>query len=81
MQEFFEWTSIGFGAISAVLWAWASFKRIPRLTVGFGGVLLDDNPWLVAQERLSRVTRWASALTAFAVTSQTVAAVLEKLSI
>lgn len=81
MQEFFEWAAIGFGAISAGLWAWAAFKRIPRLSVGWGGVLLDDNPWIVAQDRLANVTRWASAITAFAVTSQTVAAVLEKLSI
>lgn len=80
MQEYFEWAAIGFGAISAVLWAWASFKRIPRLSVGWGGVLLDENPWIVAHERLASVTKWASAITAFAVTAQTVAAVLDKLS-
>lgn len=80
MQAYFEWAAIGFGALSAVLWAWAAFKRVPRLSVPYGGVFRDDHPWVVATEQVGKVSRLASAVTALAVTLQTVAAVLDKLS-
>ncbi len=80
MHDSLEWASIGFGAISAALWAWAAFNRVPRLSVPYGGIFRDDHPWVVATERVARLSRWASAVTALAVACQTAAAIAEKIS-
>lgn len=80
MQDVFEWGSIAFGAASALLWAWAAFKRVPKLTVPYGGVFKDDHPWIQATGSVAKVSRWASGVTAVAVFCQTGAAILEKLS-
>lgn len=79
IHEYFEWSAIGFGAISAVLWAWTSCKRVPRLTVPYGGKFRDDHPWIVATDKVAMATKLASLVTAFAVTFQTLAAVMEKM--
>lgn len=80
IQDCFEWAAIGFGALSALLWAWAAFKRVPKLSVPYGGVFNDDHPWIRATGSVAKVSRWASGVTAVAVLFQTGAAMLEKLS-
>jgi len=80
MQTLLEWAAIWFGALSACLWAWAAFKRVPRLSVPWNGSFKDDHPWVVATESTAKIARWASGITALAVTCQTLVAVLGKFS-
>lgn len=80
MHEIVDWGGVVFGLAAAILWAWAAFKRVPRLSVPYGGEFGDDDPHVVATESVSRLSRWASGVTALAVGCQTVSALIEKLS-
>ncbi|MCA0945838.1 hypothetical protein LCM08_13040 [Salipiger pacificus] len=79
MNEIMDWGGIAFGAAAAVFWVVAAFARVPKLSVPYGGVFAEDDPWVTATKRVTRLSRLASATTALAVGCQTIAAFIEKL--
>jgi hypothetical protein len=71
-QTEIQWLSVILGLIAAALWLWAAFARVPRPEVPYSGVFRDDDPWIVATDRVRRISKWASILTAAATFFQAV---------
>lgn len=59
-------------ALAAFYWFRSAAFKLPDLTVGWGGVMSKDHPWLTATARVAQLNQWGaiwagvSALFAFA---------------
>ena len=46
--------------IAAFFWFWSAARRFPSMSVGYGGAVSKDDPFLVALVGAARFNRWAA---------------------
>jgi hypothetical protein len=73
VHSVFNFASIASGFAAAIVWGLSAWIHVPDLSIGWGGVVAKDDPFIVAMRKSAKLNRWAAALTGFSVLSMAAA--------